>query len=311
MLDLRTANELCRLLSDPTRVRLLALLGHEELSVAELTQVTGLSQSRVSTHLGKLREASMVQVRRHHGAAFYALHVAAMPETTRGFWQGLAQSLDDPTLARDRDHARELVLARNEEGTWADSVAGQMHRHYSPGRTWQSFTRGLVGLLELGDVVDIGSGDGVLSELIAPQARSVTCLDISAAVIEAGRRRLAHLERVTFVQGDMHAPPLPSQHFDHALLMNALTYAHDAPKVLAEAARVLKPKGRLVLSTLEAHNHPEAVAAYGHVNLGFTGPDLHTYLNEAGFEVASCETTHEETRAPHFRVITAHGTKRD
>jgi len=311
MLDLRSANDLCRLLSDPTRVRLVALLSHEELTVAELTQVTGLSQSRVSTHLGKLREAGMVQVRRHKNAAFYGLQLAAMPQATRSFWQAFSKNLDDPMLQRDRAQAQALAEARDEQGTWADSVAGQMHRHYSPGRTWQSFTRGLVGLLSLGDVVDLASGDGVLSELIAPRAKSVTCLDISAAVVKAGRRRLAHLEHVTFVQGDMHEPPLPDATYDQALLMNALTYAHDAALVLFNAARVLRPQGRLVLSTLCAHEHADAVAAFGHVNLGFTEATLQPLLTEAGFDVASCETTHEETRAPHFRVITAHATKRD
>jgi SAM-dependent methyltransferase len=310
MFNLQSANDLCRLLGDPTRIRLLALLAHEELTVAELTQVTGLAQSRVSTHLGKLKDADMVHVRRSGPASFYGLRVAAMPEHLRRFWQDLESSLHDPTLARDLERARELVAARAAAATWADSIAGQMQRHYSPGRTWESFARGLVGLLRLGRVVDVASGDGALSELVAPRAEQVTCVDLSRAVVEAGRQRLLHLENVRFVQGDMHALPLPDAAFDQVLLMNALTYAKDAAKVLREAARVLRPGGDLVLTTLDAHAHAEAVAAYEHVNLGFTPRHLFELLRAAGLEPATCQVTHEETRTPHFRVITAQATKR-
>ncbi|MCB9645618.1 MAG: metalloregulator ArsR/SmtB family transcription factor [Deltaproteobacteria bacterium] len=310
MLNLQSANDLCRLLGDPTRIRLLALLAHEELTVAELTQVTGLAQSRVSTHLGKLKDADMVHVRKSGPASFYGLRVAAMPEHVRRFWQDLEGSLDDPTLGRDLERARALVAARAEAATWADSVAGQMQRHYSPGRTWESFTRGLVGLLRLGHVLDVASGDGALSELVAPRADSVTCVDVSPTVVDAGRQRLLHLGNVRFVQGDMHALPLPDQAFDQVLLMNALTYARDAAQVLREAARVLRPGGDLVLTTLDAHAHADAVAAYDHVNLGFSPRHLQALLEAAGLEPTTCQVTHEETRAPHFRVITAQATRR-
>lgn len=311
MTDLRTTNELCRLLSDSTRVRLLALLGREALSVAELTEVTGLSQSRVSTHLGKLREAQMVRVQRQGSTSYYALSLASMPEATRAFWTSVMDGLEDPTLERDRGCARQLVEARARDRSWAASVAGQMERHYSPGRTWESFLRGIIGLLELGDVVDLASGDGAISELVAPRAKSVTCLDISSAVVEAGRRRLSYLPHVVFTLGDMHAPPLPDGAFDQALLMNALTYATDAAQVLGEAARLLRPGGQLVLTTLEAHAHPETVSAYDHVNTGFTPRQIEELLEAAGFDVALCGTTHGETRAPHFSIVTAHARKRE
>lgn len=311
MLDLQTTNELCRLLSDPTRVRLLALVVDEALSVAELTEVTGLAQSRVSTHLGKLKDAGMVVVRRQGQTSYYAHAAGAAPEAARVFWSGLSAQLDDPTLARDRACARRLVEARNRERSWADSVAGQMDRHYSPGRTWESFVRGLIGLMRLGDVLDLASGDGALAELIAPRARSVTCLDVSEAVVEAGRARLRHLEHVRFVRGDMHRPPLEDASFDQVLLMNALTYAEDADLVLREAARLLRPGRDLVLTTLHTHDHSDVVAGFDHVNRGFAPTALRASLEAAGFTVTQCDTTHEETRAPHFKILTAYAKKRD
>ena len=311
MVNLQRAHELCRLLADPTRIRLLALLAHEELTVAELTQVTGLAQSRVSTHLGKLREAEMLHLRKSGPASFYGLRFAAMPEPVRRLWRELEASLEDATLARDLERAQALVAARAGAATWADSVAGQMQRHYSPGRTWESYSRGLVSLLRLGEVLDVASGDGALSELVAPRATSVTCVDLSQAVVEAGRQRLGRLDNVRFLQGDMHALPLPATAFDQVLLMNALTYATDAAQVLAEAARVLRPGGDLVLTTLALHAHADAVAAYDHVNLGFEPEHLDALLGQAGLHSITCQVTHEEARAPHFRVITAHATKRE
>lgn len=310
MLSIQSANDLCRLLSDSTRLRLMSLLGHEELTVAELTQITGLAQSRVSTHLGKLREAGLVQLRRNGSSAYYGSRSAALPEPTRALWAGLEASLEDATLTQDRARARELVTART-RGTWADSVAGQMTRHYSPGRTWESVARGLSGLLRLGEVLDLASGDGAMAELLAPHARRVTCVDVSPRVVEAGRERLAHLANVRFVQGDMHEVPLESDAFDQVMLMNALTYAASTERVLREAHRLLRPGGDVVLTTLERHEHIDAVAAYDHLNPGFAPEDLARALRDVGFEVRSCDTTHEERRTPNFRVITAHATKRE
>ena len=172
MLTLQSANDLCRLLSDATRLRLLAVLGHEELTVAELTQITGLAQSRVSTHLGKLRDAGLVQIRKNGAGSYYGLRVAALADPVRALWTGLEASLEDVTLAQDLERARALVTART-RGTWADSVAGAMTRHYSPGRTWESVARGLTGLLQLGAVLDLASGDGAMAELLAPHAAQV------------------------------------------------------------------------------------------------------------------------------------------
>ena len=107
------------------------------------------------------------------------------------------------------------------------------------------------------------------------------------------------------------AAPRPDAAFDHALLMNALTYATDAARVLSEAARVLRPGGKLVLTTLRAHPHLDSVASYDHVNAGFEPEQLEGLLEAAGFQVSLCTSTHEEPRAPHFSIITVHAKKRD
>jgi ArsR family transcriptional regulator len=167
----------------------------------------------------------------------------------------------------------------------------------------------VLGLCDLGDVLDIASGDGALAELVAPRARSVTCLDSSAKVIAAAKRRLGKLKRMRFVEGDMHDLPFDDGSFDAVMLMNGLPYASDPPRALREAARVLRSGGALTGVTLEQHEHEHVTRAYGHVNAG-TSPDaLRASLEQIGLAVDRCEITSREARPPHFRVITFHARK--
>lgn len=301
LLDLRSSVDLSRLFADPTRLRLLALLAREELSVAELTAATGLAQSRVSTHLRKLREARMLALRRVGTSTFYALDADGMAPAARDLWQLLAGTVKDALLDEDRER---LTSHRSVSGrTWADSVAGRMARRYSPGRTWQSATRSLLGLFELGDVLDVASGDGALAELIAPRARSVTCLDISPTVTVAGRQRSPSLR---FHRGDMHALPFRDGSFDQVLLVNSLSYAHDPALVVAEAVRVLRTGGRLIATALRAHGHDTVAHDFNHVQLGFEPEKLARLFTESGLDVELCAVTSTERRAPHFEVVTVH-----
>lgn len=307
MLDLDHGADLLRVLGDPTRVRLLHLLQDEELTVAELTRATQLAQSRISTHLGRLREARLVRDRRAGAACFYTLNEAGMPGEAARLWALIREGTEDPLIEQDRVRARELLRTRG--ASWADSVAGQMERHYSPGRTWEASLRALLGLVRLGRVLDVASGDGALAELLAPRARRVDCLDRSARVVEAGRRRLGHLGRVRFVQGDMHALPFADARFDQVLLMNALSYAERPKLALQEAVRVLRPGGALAAVTLLEHPHSGAAQRYGHLQPGFDPAKLRGELERCGLDVSLCEVTSRERRAPNYEVITVHATR--
>ena len=107
----------------------------------------------------------------------------------------------------------------------------------------------------------------------------------------------------------MHALPFPDASFDLVVLMHALTYAARPAQAVAEAARVLRPGGRLLLSSLARHEHRSVVEAYGHVNLGFTQKDLRKFAEKAGLTIANCETVTRERRPPHFEVISLTGVK--
>ena len=306
---LQTTTELLRLFSEPARVRLMAVLAHEELTVAELTGVTQLGQSRVSTHLGRLRDAGLVSDRRVGNAAFYSLNAAGMPADAERLWQAMRETMQDTVLEQDLVRARAVVHARKRGMTWADAVAGQMERHYSPGRTWQTTARALLGLCRLGDVLDVASGDGAVAELVAPRAKSITCLDVSEPVIRAARKRLAHLDNVRFEIGEMHALPFDDNSFDVVMLMHCMTYSNKPGRVLEGVARVLRPGGLVTGATLKKHTHYDTVARYGHVRHGCRPRSLAAKLEHAGLDVEFCDVTSRESNPPHFEVITFYASK--
>lgn len=302
-MDLDTWSECMRVLADPTRVRLLTLLAREELTVAELADVTGLAQPRVSTHLAKLKEAGLVRDRRSGVSAFYRFNERELSLAQRALWQALEAGADDPLLRADVQRLPGVLALRAANRNWADSVAGDMERHYSPGRTWEALARSALPLLEPGDVLDIASGDGVLAELVAPHARSYTCADMSARVVAAARERLKPLRNVRVLEADMHALPWPEPGFDLVVLMHALTYTTRPAAAVAEAARVLRPGGRLLITTLARHEYRSVVEPFGHVNLGFNPRDLARFVQKAGLVVHSNGVITRERRAPHFAVV--------
>lgn len=309
MSTLTSAVSTLQLFAEPTRVRLMALLEGEELTVAELVTITELAQSSVSTHLGKLRDAGLLRDRRLGASTLYAVNDGNMPDGAKQVWSLVRGELKDTVLDGDRGRCVDVVKARERASAWPDKVAGQMERHYSPGRTWEATARGLFGLMQLGDLLDAGSGDGTLAQLLAPRARSVTCLDRNQKMVEAARARLAKAKNVTVCQGDVHELPFRDRAFDHVMLFNILTQATTPALVVSEAARVLRDGGNLALVTLAAHDHPEVTASYRDLHPGFSPPQLRRMLQKAGLAIDSCDVTCREKRSPHFEVITAFARK--
>jgi ArsR family transcriptional regulator len=299
------------LFGDPTRVRLVALLARHPLTVADLTTITRLPQSRVSTHLGRLKEAGVLRDRREGSSTVYALNDGSMPEQARRVWSLLDGEVSDATLRADRERCEALLQARARDLPWPDALAGEMERHYSPGRTWDALARALVGLLQLGDVLDAGSGDGAIAQLVVPRARSYTLLDRSERMLAAARTRLAQARNVRFLHGDLHDIPVPPASFDQVLLLNVLPYAERPATVLVEIARVLRPGGTVVVVTVDEHSHAELAAHYGHVQLGFRPATLRRLLQRAGLVVEQCQVTSRERREPHLNVVTAFAHKPD
>lgn len=292
------------MLGDPTRLRLLALLDTEELTVAELAETMRLAQPRVSTHLAKLREAGLVADRREGVSVYYRSMTDRQDTELSRLWSLVRTHLDDPQIATDAERLPDVLAERARGRSWPDSVAGDMERHYSPGRSWEATTRALVQLLSPGKVLDIASGDGVMGELLGSRATSVDCVDRSARVVEAGQARVRAIENVHFHLGDMHALPFDDDAFDTVLLLHALTYSDRPESAAREAARVLRPGGALIAATLKGHGHTRQVEAYGHVNNGFSRRLLRRLFSDVGLEVEFCDVTSVEKKPPNFEIIT-------
>lgn len=290
------------LLADENRMRLCALLRDKELCVTDLVKVTGIAQSRVSTHLGRLRDAGFVRDRRHGPQSFYALETQSLPVAVRACLDEAASS-GDPTLEGDKQRLRKLENERRDPET--ETLGGDLEREYSPGRTWQSLVAGTAALLRLGDVLDVGSGDGAAAAAIAPYCQSLTCIDTNQRLIGAAQVRLARHRNVRAQVADAHELPFAAGSFDAVLVFHTLTYAERPARVIAECARVLRPGGRLVVLCLDEHRQSEVTARYGERHAGFSPRAVKAMLSRAGLSVTSAHVASREIKKPHLQVVLA------
>jgi SAM-dependent methyltransferase len=290
------------LLGDESRLRLCALLNGRELCVTDLVSVTGISQSRVSTHLGRLRDAKLVRDRRQGTQCFYELATDILPNSAQVIIREAVEQ-NDVTIVGDRKRLAELEAARR-IGT-DESISDSLERDYSPGRTWQSLAVGIAALLRLGDVLDAGSGDGAAAASLAPYCRSLTCIDTNPQAIEAAGRRLRKFEHVRAEVADVHELPFDEGSFDAVLLFHTLTYAEHPARALGECARVLRKQGRLVVLCLDQHQEHEVSARHGERHAGFSPRAIRGLLTRTGLDVISAETACREVRKPHLQVVLA------
>lgn len=290
------------LLGDESRLRLCALLSGRELCVTDLVRVTGISQPRVSTHLGRLREAGVVRDRRKGPQSFYTLDPENLPVSAKTLLAEAARS-EDATLDGDRTRLQELETERR--NGLAEYVPDELERFYSPGRSWQSLAVGIAAMLRLGDVLDVGSGDGAAASAIAPYCRSLTCVDANPRMVEQTRERLASFPHATARLADVHELPFASASFDAILLFHTLTYAARPARAVAECARVLRPGGRLVLLCLDRHRHQAVTAKYGERHPGFSPGTVRRLLGGTGLQVATADVACRESKKPHLQVVLA------
>src|SRR5829696_8439970 len=176
-----------RALADPTRLRIMALLERDELSVNELQEITGLGQSRISTHLGQLQDAGLVQSRREGKRTFYSLNQAA-DATAREFIQLATRGAKElGEYSADQVNLKRILARRQEQAqVYFNQIAGRFDRSYGPGRSWQAFGQLLLRVLPPLTIADLGSGEGLLAELLARRAKKVIAVDNSEKMVSFG-----------------------------------------------------------------------------------------------------------------------------
>ena len=305
---------LLRLLADPTRLRLLLLLEQEELSVAELQEILGMGQSRISSHLAQLKRAGIVEGRRAGKNVYYGANKVAGRNGARGRVQEVMRSFarEIPETARDRT-ALKLALRKRQDKTreYFDELAGKFGRSYVPGRSWKALAHALIPLLPPQVIVDLGAGDGTLSQLLARNARKVIAIDNSPKMVEFG----AQLERKHGIKnledrlGDIEDPPVSGNSVDLAVLSQALHHAIKPERAIGAAHRILKKYGRLVILDLLRHNFEKARELYADQWLGFSEVRLHELLEKAGFREIEVSVVSREKQSPHFQTVFATGIK--
>ena len=297
-----------RAVADPTRLRIMALLRGDELSVNEIQQITRMGQSRISTHLRQLEETGLLGHRREGKRTFYCWN-AALTTDQRKFVEQIsagAEELDD--FGSDQINVRRVLDQRkNQAQVYFNQVAGRFDRSYGPGRSWQAFGHLLLRMLPPLVVADLGAGEGLLSELLARSCKRVIAVDNSAKIIEFGAAKAKKngQKNLEFRLGDLQNPPIDPGSVDLVILSQALHHAEEPARAIAAATRIVKPGGRIMILDLLAHKFDQARELYGDRWLGFAESDLHRCLEEAGLKKIEISVVAREEEAPHFETILA------
>ncbi len=300
-----------RALSDPTRLRIVALLEKDELSVNELQEITRMGQSRISTHLGLLQDAGLVNSRREGKRTFYKLKPAANPSTGEVVHLALRGAAELPEHADDEVNLKRIISRRREQAQlYFNQVAGRFDRVYGPGRSWQAFGHLLLRIVPPLVVADLGSGEGLLSELLARRCRKVIAVDNSEKIVAFGaaKAKKNNLKNLEFRLGDLQNPPIEPGSVDLVILSQALHHAQEPAQAIASAHKVTRPGGLLILD-LARHNFDRARQLYGDRWLGFAESDLHRWLESAGFKRIEISIVAREEQPPHFETVLAGGVK--
>jgi ubiquinone/menaquinone biosynthesis C-methylase UbiE/DNA-binding transcriptional ArsR family regulator len=303
-----------RLLADPTRLRLILLLEQEELSVAELQEVLGMGQSRISSHLAQLKRAGVVQDRRAGKNVYYGLTTARERNSTRAKVNELTRTLarEMPETSRDRTSLKLILRKRQDKAReYFDQLAGKFGRSYCPGRSWQALAHTMIALLPPLTVADLGAGEGTLSQLLAKSARKVIAIDNSPKMVEFGAQlaKKHGFKNLEYRLGDIEDPPIPKNTVDLAILSQALHHAIHPQRPIAAAQRILKRGGRLVILDLLSHRFERARELYADHWLGFSEVELHQFLEKNGFREIEVSVVSREKQSPHFQTVFATGVK--
>jgi ubiquinone/menaquinone biosynthesis C-methylase UbiE len=294
-----------KLLGDESRLRLLRLLAKEELSVAELQEILGMGQSRISMALSQLKQVELVEVRKSGQKSLYRYTGDKLVA------QLIGHAAADLKESGDDDAALKLVLKKRKDHMRAyfDDLAGRFGRHYVPGRSWKALSEMLLKLLPPMRIADIGAGEGTLSLLLAQGAERVYAIDNSEKMVAYGREVTAKagVKNVEYRLGDLEDLPLESGSTDLALFSQSLHHALHPQKALQEAYRILRPGGKVMVLDLNRHGVEEARELYADLWLGFAPVELTEWLKRAKFKAVDAAVVHREDEAPHFETILATG----
>lgn len=304
--------DILKVLSEPTRIRLIALVRQEELSVAELQEILDMAQSRISSQLSILRQGNIVIDRRDGKRSYYSLNTR-LPESQAKLIEVSIATVSDSQEIKDDQNNLSRVIARRRRKSeeYFNLIAGRLGKNYCPGRSWEAIGHFLLYLVPRIKVADLGAGEGLASQLLAKRAEHVYCVDNSPQMVEVGKELATknNLENIEYILGDIEQVPLPDSSVHLALLSQALHHASNPEKAISEACRILKPSGRLIILDLKEHNFEKARELYADTWLGFAENKLHAWLKDSGLDSVEVSIVAREEQEPNFETLLASGVK--
>lgn len=290
------ALDIFRALADPTRLRTLALLRSMELSVGELAQVLGQSQPRVSRHVKILCDAGLGERRKEGSWVFVALGAAARVGPVLAALDEWARIEPDHWAVAD---AARLAAVRADRAAsaaqWFEANAGEWDAirslHVADERIEAAMAE-ILGNAPIGQLVDIGTGTGRMLELFAGHARHALGIDRSSEMLRLARAKLSEggLAKAELRQADLYALPLADGAADAAIIHHVLHFAQQPGAAIAEAARVLAPRGRLLIADFAPHDREDLRTRDAHTRLGFSDEQIAAWFAAASLVPARSET---------------------
>ena len=296
-----------KLLADHTRLRILMLVDAEALSVADLQEILGMGQSRISTQLSQLKTAGLVSDER---SGKHNMYSCSADRNLMEFARLAAEEVAEVT--QDKAALRHLLRKRKDSArAYFDELAGRFGKDYVPGRSWKALAEALIKVLNYKTVADLGAGEGTLSQLLAQRAEKVIAVDLSPKMVDYGQKLALEngLSNLEYRLGDLEEPPIRERSVDLAILSQALHHAEHPQRAIDAAYRMLKAGGRLIVLDLVQHQFEEARELYGDRWLGFPEGTIARMLERAGFDQIETIVADREPAPPHFQTLLAIGVK--
>lgn len=271
--------------SDATRARLMRVLERHELTVAELCSILQLPQSTTSRHLKSLAGGGWVTHRRDGTTSLYRMMLDDLSPPARKLWLLVREQINQTSAAEQDDRRTQRILAERQTKSqqFFSSEAGRWDHHRSELFGQRFDLAALPAALDRTAVIgDLGCGTGQMTETLAPFVNKVIAVDSSTAMLKAARKRLKRFDNVDIRRGDLTALPLDDNELDLAMLILVLHHVPEPQPALREAARALRPGGKLVVVDMLPHDHDEYQQTMGHLWLGFDPTKMTGWLVDAG-----------------------------
>jgi ubiquinone/menaquinone biosynthesis C-methylase UbiE/DNA-binding transcriptional ArsR family regulator len=275
---------------EPTRLRLLALVSETELTVSELVTILGQSQPRISRHLKLLVEAGLVERHREGSWVFFRI---AQTGPVGGFARDVMERLAPGDVHLTADRAR-LEQVRKTRATQAASYFAaqaanwdQLRALHVPEEKVEAAIRAAVGPDPIQTLLDLGTGTGRMLELLGSLATRAVGIDQSPQMLSVARARIerAGLRNVQLRQGDIYAAPVEADGYDLVIMHQVLHYLDDPLRAIREAARALRPGGRLLIVDFAPHEEETLRTAHAHRRLGFAAEEIAGFMASAGLDL--------------------------